>query len=88
MMAIAMVLALVLLGAGLLSAVARLILGPTLADRILALDLATLLGAGVIAVFAVQTGIYTYLDLAVALVLVSFVATVAFARYLLSGDRK
>ena len=87
MIGVALIIALALLSVGLLAAVVRLVLGPSLGDRILALDLATLLGAGVIAVFAVETGLYTYLDLAIALVLVSFVSTAAFARYLLSRGR-
>lgn len=72
-----------LLGLGMLLTLVRILRGPTLADRILALDVLTLLGLGVIAVFAVKSGTYLYVDLAVALALVGFVSTAAFARYLL-----
>jgi multicomponent Na+:H+ antiporter subunit F len=75
---------LVLLGISLLLALYRILRGPTLADRILGLDMLTLLGLAVIAVFAVRTGLYLYVDIAVALALVGFVSTAAFARYLLS----
>jgi multicomponent Na+:H+ antiporter subunit F len=64
--------------------VIRLIRGPNLGDRILALDLITVLGAGFIAAFAVLTGFTLYIDIAIALALVSFLSTVALARYLLS----
>ena len=51
------------LGLGLLLTVARLILGPTLPDRVLALDLVTTLGLGFIVVVAILTGFYLYLDI-------------------------
>ena len=58
------------------------------ADRILALDLLTTLGAGIIGVFAIRSGEYLFVDVAVALVVISFVSTAAFARYLLSRSEK
>lgn len=73
-----------LLGFALLATVIRIIRGPTLADRILGLDTITILAVGVIGVFAVRTGLYLYADIAVAVALVGFLATIAFARYLLS----
>jgi multicomponent Na+:H+ antiporter subunit F len=78
----------VLLGLAMLATVVRIIIGPTLADRILGLDTITVLGVGVIGVFALRTGLYLYADIAVAVALVGFLSTVAFARYLLSrGSR-
>jgi multicomponent Na+:H+ antiporter subunit F len=76
--------ALWLLGIAMALTVLRIILGPSLADRILGLDTITVLAIGVIGVFAVRTGLYLYVDVAVALALVGFLATAAFARYLLS----
>ena len=73
-----------LLGFALFATVIRIIRGPTLADRILGLDTITILAVGVIGVFAVRTGLYLYADIAVAVALVGFLATIAFARYLLS----
>ena len=61
----------------------RLVLGPTLPDRILALDLFVNIGIGFIAVITVSTGFDEYLDVAIALGLVGFLATVAFARFVL-----
>lgn len=74
----------VLLAVAMLLAVIRVLRGPTLADRILGLDLATTLAVGLIAVFAVTVRQWLYLDIAIALALVGFVATAAFARYLIS----
>ncbi|MBN9317351.1 MAG: cation:proton antiporter [Devosia sp.] len=63
-------------------ALIRLVRGPNLGDRVLALDLITVLGAGFIGAIAVLTGFWLYIDIAIALALVSFLSTVALARYL------
>lgn len=63
--------------------VSRLVMGPTLPDRILALDSLVVMAVGFIAVVAIATDQHTYLDVAIALGLVGFLATVAFARYVL-----
>jgi multicomponent Na+:H+ antiporter subunit F len=81
---IATTIALGLLGFALLATLIRIIRGPTTADRILGLDTITLIGIGIVGVFAVRTGLYLYVDIAVAVALVGFLSTVAFARYLLS----
>lgn len=67
-----------------LLAVVRLVRGPTLADRILALDLLSTLALSFIAVFAIRTGFMLYVDIALAMALAGFLATVALARYVLS----
>jgi len=64
--------------------VVRLMLGPTLADRILALDTLTTVMIGFIGTFAIRSGLMLYLDIAIALGLAAFLATIALARYLLS----
>lgn len=84
MMDVATNIALVLLLAAMLMTVVRIVLGPTLADRILGLDTVTVLAIGIIGVFAIRTGLHLYVDIAVALGLVGFLSTAAFARYLLS----
>ncbi|MDB5507384.1 MAG: transporter protein [Devosia sp.] len=66
----------------------RLVIGPTLPDRILALDLLTTLTIGCIVIFAIRTGMTLYLDLAIGLALIGFLATVALARYLLRHGTK
>ena len=76
-----------LLALAALATLVRLARGPSLGDRILALDMMSLIVAAAIAVFAVRTGLYLYLDIAVALALLAFLATIAFTRYLISrGD--
>ncbi len=65
----------------------RIILGPTLPDRVIALDMLVYIGIGYIAVVAIYTGYFLYLDIAIALGLVGFLATVAFARFILHRGR-
>lgn len=81
---VASLVALGLLLVAMVVTVIRLVRGPNLGDRILALDLITLLGAGFVGAIAVQTGFSLYIDIAIALALVSFLSTVALARYLMS----
>ena len=73
-----------LLTLALLLAIARLVRGPTLPDRILALDMITTLAIGYIGIIAVLTGFALYIDIAIALGLLGFLSTVALTRYLLS----
>lgn len=59
----------------------RLWKGPTLADRVIAIDMMTSGIIGFCALFAILAGFEAYLDIAVALSLVSFISVVALARY-------
>lgn len=59
----------------------RLWRGPTLSDRVVALDMMTAAIIAFCGLFAVRAQIEAYLDIAVALALVSFVSVVALARY-------
>ena len=81
---IAELVALGLLCLSFLVIVYRFIVGPTLPDRVLALDLLVTVAIGFIAVIGIRTGHTLYLDIAIALGLVGFLATVAFARFILS----
>lgn len=76
--------ALVLLSAAFLLTVFKVIMGPTLPDRILALDMLVAAAIGFIAVIGLKTGYTLYVDIAIALGLVGFLATVAFARFVLA----
>jgi multicomponent Na+:H+ antiporter subunit F len=60
----------------------RLLRGPTLPDRVVALDLIALLSVGFIATYDVITNDAVFLDVAIALALIAFVGTIAFARYM------
>lgn len=60
----------------------RLILGPTLADRVVALDFIAFITIGVIVVYTLDSGQTAFLDVAITLGLVSFLGTIAFARFI------
>ncbi|WAP70439.1 cation:proton antiporter [Jiella pelagia] len=79
--------ALTLLGVAFLLTVIRIIKGPTLPDRVLGLDMLTSVAIGFIAVIAIDTGYTLYVDLGIALGLVGFLATVAFARFILARGK-
>ncbi len=59
----------------------RLLLGPSLPDRVVALDLITVLAVAFSALFAIAADEPAFLDVSIALALIAFLATVAFARY-------
>ena len=59
----------------------RLARGPTLADRVVALDMMTVSIIAVCGVAAVAGGVPALLDVALVLALVGFLATVALARF-------
>ena len=80
--------ALVILGLALLVSLVRIVIGPSLADRVLALDLMTVVAIGFIGGIAIRTGLMLYLDIAIALALLGFLATVALARYIIRRGLK
>ena len=76
--------AMIILSVAFFLTVYRVIVGPTLPDRVVALDMLVGIAIGFIAVIAIRTGVDLYVDIAIALCLVGFLATVAFARFILS----
>ncbi len=68
--------------AGMIFTFVRLLRGPSLPDRIVALDLLVTLLIGVIATYAILNDQSAFLDVAIILALVSFLGTVAFAYYI------
>lgn len=68
-----------------LLALLRVVRGPTLPDRVVALDLVGVLVGAMAVVGAASTGSRYYLDVAIVIALISFVGTVAYARYVETG---
>jgi multicomponent Na+:H+ antiporter subunit F len=60
----------------------RVIKGPTLADRVIAVDLIGVLMVCLLVVTASATAQQAFLDVAIVVALISFVGTVAYARYI------
>ncbi len=76
-------LALALLIVSMALAFIRLVRGPQAADRVVALDLISVLIVAFLAAYAVHAGDTSFLDVAIAYALVAFLGTVALARFLM-----
>jgi multicomponent Na+:H+ antiporter subunit F len=65
--------------------VLRLVLGPTVIDRIVAVDMLTIISISTISLYALVADRFIYLDVALVYGVLSFLAVVAVARYLERG---
>ncbi len=66
--------------------VLRMVLGPTMIDRVLAVNLFGTLIVALIAVISYLLSDYYYIDIALCYGLLNFIGTVALLRYLKSGQ--
>jgi len=80
--ALVMFVILPMLGLSVVITFIRLLLGPTVADRVIALDLLTVIGVGIIAAYSIGTNEAAFMDIAVLLAVLGFLATIAFAYYI------
>ena len=79
-------LALAMLALAMLLCLFRLLRGPSMADRILALDTLYINSLAGLMVAGVRLEDPTFFDAAIVIGMLGFVGTVAFAKYLLRGD--
>ena len=86
MLEIASEITLVTLGVALLVAFVRILKGPTLPDRIVAMDLLGVLVVGLIVVLAGRSRVPATLDAAMVIALIGFLGTIAYATYVQRGD--
>lgn len=63
----------------------RVIVGPTLPDRLQAVDLITTLLIGIIVMLALVEGTENFVDMAIALAAFAFIGTISIARYISEG---
>ena len=75
----------VLIFLGVAMSVLRLVLGPTVIDRVAAIDMLTVVSISLIALYAHVAGRFVYLDVALVYGVLSFLAVLATARYLERG---
>jgi multicomponent Na+:H+ antiporter subunit F len=78
--------ALATLAIALLVAVIRVVKGPSLPDRIVAMELIGVLVVGLIVVAAASSGVRQTLDAAVVIALIGFVGTIGYATYVERGQ--
>lgn len=67
--------------------VIRFIMGPKVADRVVALDLLITVGVGIISIFSIITSNAIFLDVAMIFALIAFLSTVAFSYYLFKSNK-
>jgi len=63
----------------------RLYRGPSLPDRVVALELFSSILVGIIGVIAIATDVPSLLDVAIVMALMAFMAAIGFARFLERG---
>ena len=73
--------ALVMVSAALLISFVRLVRGPTLPDRVVAVDLIGVCSVGLMVLGAAVNAERAFLDAAVVIALLGFLGTIAYARY-------
>jgi multicomponent Na+:H+ antiporter subunit F len=78
-------LAFILIFLGMVFGIIRLVIGPDIVDRVVAIDLLTIIAIAVIALLAHIASRYIYLDVALVYGLLSFLGVLAVARYLEKG---
>jgi multicomponent Na+:H+ antiporter subunit F len=78
----------IVLSAAFLLSLLRVIRGPTLPDRVVAMDLASTTAVILLGAYAVVTGEAALLDAAIVVALVGFLAVVAVASYIQRGGQR
>jgi multicomponent K+:H+ antiporter subunit F len=86
MLTTAISISMLLLGIAIALNLWRLILGPSLPDRILALDTMYINAIALLVLFGIYEGSILYFEAALLIAVMGFVGTVALSKYLLRGD--
>lgn len=86
MLSIAMYVAFLCIGAALVLNFVRLALGPTLPDRILALDTMAINTIALLVLLGIHQDLTEFFEAALLIAMMGFVGTVALCKYLLRGD--
>lgn len=80
-----MLLAMFLLSVSLIITLYRIIKGPTIHDRILALDSVGYIVIGIVAILSIQLNSHAYLETILLIGILSFLGTIALSRYMERG---
>jgi multicomponent Na+:H+ antiporter subunit F len=76
----------VLLTASMVLSFIRVVRGPSLPDRIIALDLIASVVVGILSIHAIRTTEYVFITAGIALALIAFIGTVALALFISRGE--
>lgn len=77
-----------ILGVAVLLIFYRFFKGPSMSDKVVALDLLITTGIGIIGVYSILSGKSTFLDTAMILALIAFLSTVALSYYIEKSRKK
>ncbi|MCC4263384.1 cation:proton antiporter [Oceanimonas baumannii] len=88
MFELALTLSFIFLSLALVLATVRLLMGPTLPDRVVALEVIASITIGFILLYSVAFDEPVFIDVVIVLALTSFMAAVGFARYLEQGGQR
>lgn len=88
MLEITIKLSFIFLSIGLVLATIRLLRGPTLPDRVVALEVIASMTVGFIVLYSISYEVPQLIDVALVLALTSFMTAVGFARYLERGGQR
>ncbi|HEY0970016.1 MAG TPA: K+/H+ antiporter subunit F [Gemmatimonadales bacterium] len=86
MLTTATIVASVLIAAALLLSLWRLLRGPSIPDRVLAIDTLYVNTVALLVVFGIMRGTALFFEAAMLIALLGFVSTVALCKYVLRGD--
>jgi multicomponent K+:H+ antiporter subunit F len=86
MMIVAIDIALALLGLSLALALVRVVRGPDVTDRILALDTLYVNSATMLVLYGLQLGTGRYYEAALLIAMLGFITTVVLSKFLTRGD--
>lgn len=84
-MEIAVLISQVIMSVALLLAFVRVVRGPSLPDRVVALELFASIVVGMVGLHAIQSAVASFIDVAIVIALMGFLAVIGFARFLERG---
>jgi len=85
-MDMALIIAFIAVALGQVLSMVRLVMGPSIGDRILALDTMAINALGLVVLLGIHQGVQIYFEIALLIAMLGFVSTVALARFVLRGD--
>lgn len=85
-LSIAIIFAFIAIGLAQVMSMVRLVIGPSVGDRILALDTMVVNAIGLIVLLGIAQGTKIYFEVTLIIAMLGFVSTVAYARFILRGD--
>ncbi|MGM0694754.1 MAG: monovalent cation/H+ antiporter complex subunit F [Pseudomonadota bacterium] len=75
----------VIMSLALILAFVRVVRGPSLPDRVVALELFASTVVGLVGVYAIKSGVSSFIDAAIVIALMGFLAAIGFSRFLERG---